>query len=128
MGPAQSRDGAKPAAPPLEDTKFDPKPQQNTTIAVVATDATLSRVEARRFAIMARDGMARAIRPAHTPFDGDTVFALATGRKPLPGQRQLVLTALGSIAADTLARAIGRALWAAESAGGFLSYRETFHL
>jgi L-aminopeptidase/D-esterase-like protein len=128
MGPSQPRDGAKPAAPPLEDSKFDPKPQQNTTIAVVATDATLSRVEARRFAIMARDGMARAIRPAHTPFDGDTVFALATGRKPLPEQRQLMLTALGSIAADTLARAIGRALWAAGSAGGFLSYRETFHL
>lgn len=128
MGPAQPRDGARPAAPPLEDSKFDPKPQQNTTIAVVATDATLSRVEARRFAIMARDGMARAIRPAHTPFDGDTVFALATGRKALPEQRQLALTALGSIAADTLARAIGRALWAAESAGGFLSYRETFRL
>jgi L-aminopeptidase/D-esterase-like protein len=128
MGPAQPREGARPAAPPLEDSKFDPKPQQNTTIAVVATDATLSRIEARRFAIMARDGMARAIRPAHTPFDGDTVFALATGRKALPEQRQLALTALGSIAADTLARAIGRALWAAESAGGFLSYRETFRL
>ncbi|MGE3875735.1 MAG: P1 family peptidase [Parvibaculaceae bacterium] len=128
MGPAQARDGARPAAPPLEDSKFDPKPQQNTTIAVVATDATLSRIEARRFAIMARDGMARAIRPAHTPFDGDTVFALATGKKALPEQRQLTLAALGSIAADTLARAIGRALWTAESAGGFLSYRETFRL
>jgi L-aminopeptidase/D-esterase-like protein len=129
MGPPQTRDGAKPAAaPPLQDSKFDPKPQQNTTIAVVATDATLSRIEARRFAIMARDGMARSIRPAHTPFDGDTVFALATGKKALAEQRQLVLAALGSIAADTLARAIGRALWTAESAGGFLSYRETFKL
>ena len=128
MGPDQPREGARLAAPPLEDSKFDPRPQQNTTIAVVATDATLSRVEARRFAIMARDGMARAIRPAHTPFDGDTVFALSTARKPLPEQRQLALTALGSIAADTLARAIGRALWAAESAAGHLSYRETFRL
>jgi L-aminopeptidase/D-esterase-like protein len=128
MGPLQARDGASPAAPPLADSKFDPKPQQNTTIAVVATDATLSRIEARRFAIMARDGMARAIRPAHTPFDGDTVFALATGKKALPEQRPLALTALGSIAADTLARAIGRALWTAESAGGFLSYREIFRL
>ena len=60
--------------------------------------------------------MARAIRPIHTPFDGDTVFALATGKKKLPEQRPLALTALGSIAADTLTRAIGRALWAAESA------------
>lgn len=126
MGPAPSRDGATLSAPPLQDSKFDPQPQQNTTIAVVATDATLSRIEARRFAIMARDGMARAIRPVHTPFDGDTVFALSTGKKALPEQHSLALTALGSIAADTLARAIGRALWAAETAGGFLSYRETF--
>jgi L-aminopeptidase/D-esterase-like protein len=128
MGPAQSRDGATLGAPPLQDSKFDPKPQQNTTIAVVATDATLSRIEARRFAIMARDGMARAIRPVHTPFDGDTVFALSTGKKALPEQHSLAITALGSIAADTLARAIGRALWSAETAGGFLSYRETFRL
>lgn len=128
MGPEQARNGARSGAPPLEDSKFDPQPQQNTTIAVVATDAKLSRIEARRFAIMARDGMARAIRPVHTPFDGDTVFALATSKTPLPEQRQLALAALGSIAADTLARAIGRALWTAETAGGFLSYRETFKL
>lgn len=128
MGEAQSRDGANMAASPLKDSKFEPKPQQNTTIAVVATDATLNRAEARRLAIMARDGMARAIRPIHTPFDGDTVFALATAKKALPEQRQLALTALGSIAADTLSRAIGRALWSAETAGGFLSYRETFKL
>jgi L-aminopeptidase/D-esterase-like protein len=128
MGVAPSREGARPDAPPLEFSKFEPKPQQNTTIAVVATDATLSRIEARRFAVMARDGMARAIRPAHTPFDGDTVFALSTGRKALSEPRQLALTALGSIAADTLARAIGRALWTAETAGGFLSYRETYRI
>jgi L-aminopeptidase/D-esterase-like protein len=113
---------------PMSDSKFDPQPQQNTTIAVVATDATLSRIEARRFAIMARDGMARAIRPIHTPFDGDTVFALSTGKKALPEQKQAALSGLGSIAADTLTRAIGRALWAAETAGGFHSYRETFRL
>ncbi|MGE0006730.1 MAG: P1 family peptidase [Parvibaculaceae bacterium] len=129
MGPARPRDGALPAAPPLAGGKFDPGPQQNTTIAVVATDAALSRIEAKRLAIMARDGLARAIRPAHTPFDGDTIFALATAGKPLPaGQRPLTLAALGSVAADTLARAIGRALWTAESAGGVLGYRETFRL
>jgi L-aminopeptidase/D-esterase-like protein len=128
MGPAQKRDGARPQAQPLQDSKFDPQPGQNTTIAVVATDATLTRIEARRLAIMARDGMARAIRPVHTPFDGDTVFALSTGKKPLPDQRPLALTALGSIAADTLTRAIGRALWTAETVGGHASYRETFRL
>jgi L-aminopeptidase/D-esterase-like protein len=128
MGPGQERDGARPQAQPLQDSKFDPQPGQNTTIAVVATDAVLTRIEARRLAIMARDGMARAIRPVHTPFDGDTVFALSTGKKPLPEQRPLALTALGSIAADTLTRAIGRALWTAETAGGHMSYRETFRL
>jgi L-aminopeptidase/D-esterase-like protein len=128
MGPVQDRNGARPQAPPLKDSKFDPQPGQNTTIAVVATDATLTRVEARRLAIMARDGMARAIRPVHTPFDGDTVFALATGKRPLPEQRQLALTALGGIAADTLTRAIGRALWSAESVGGHASYRAIFRL
>lgn len=128
MGPDTPRDGARPDASPLEDSKFDPKPQQNTTIAVVATDATLTRIEAKRFAIMARDGMARAIRPIHTPFDGDTVFALSTGKKPLPEQHSLAVAALGSIAADTLTRAIGRALWAAETTGGFQGYREKFRL
>ena len=128
MGPQQERQGATPQAPPLQDSKFDPQPGQNTTIAVVATDATLTRVEAKRLAIMARDGLPRAIRPVHTPFDGDTVFALSTGKKLLPEQRQLALTALGSIAADTLTRAIGRALWTAETVGGHASYREKYRL
>lgn len=128
MGPDISREGARPQASPLEDSKFDPKPLQNTTIAVVATDATLSRIEAKRFAIMARDGLGRAIHPIHTPFDGDTVFALSTGKKPLPEQHALGVAALGSIAADTLTRAIGRALWAAESTGGFPGYREKHRL
>jgi L-aminopeptidase/D-esterase-like protein len=88
----------------------------------------LTKVEARRLAIMARDGMARAIRPVHTPFDGDTVFALATGKKQVSGEKALALTVLGAIAADTLTRAIGRALWAAETVGGYVSYREKFRL
>ena len=54
----------------------------NTTIAVVATDAILTRGETQRLAIMATDGMSRALRPVHAPFDGDTVFAMATGHKP----------------------------------------------
>lgn len=128
MGAAPERAEMKPETMPLHDSKFDPRPGQNTTIAVVATDASLTKVEARRLAIMARDGMARAIRPVHTPFDGDTVFALATGKKQVSGEKALALTVLGAIAADTLTRAIGRALWAAETVGGYVSYREKFRL
>ena len=75
----------------------------------------LSVAETSRLAIMAVDGMARAIRPIHTPFDGDTVFALATGANALPEPRPPALAALGTLAADCLTRAIGRAIWAADS-------------
>jgi L-aminopeptidase/D-esterase-like protein len=96
----------------------------NTTIAIVATDAILGRPEAKRLAIMAADGMARALRPVHTPFDGDTVIALATGRHTLAGARPLALSALGTLAADTLARAIGRAIWHAEGVPGWPAWRD----
>jgi len=86
---------------------------QNTTLAVVATDARLTKAEATKLAQMAQDALARTIRPVHTPFDGDVVFALATGRRPAPP-----LVILGSIAADVLARAIERAVLAATSMGG----------
>lgn len=97
----------------------------NTTIAVVATDANLVRTEARRLAIMAADGMARALRPVHTPFDGDSVIALATGRTALEGPRANTLAALGTLAADALARAIGRAIWQAEAIPGWPAFRDT---
>jgi L-aminopeptidase/D-esterase-like protein len=94
----------------------------NTTIAVVATDAPLGRSGCLRFAIMAQDGLARAIRPAHTPFDGDTVFALSTGSgERIDPER---LSRLGSAAADCLSRAIMRAVLAAEPLGGFPSWRQ----
>jgi L-aminopeptidase/D-esterase-like protein len=80
----------------------------NTTIACVATDATLTPAEAKRVAIMAQDGLARAIRPAHAPFDGDVVFALATGKRPLGERRMLDVARIGALAADCLARAIAR--------------------
>jgi L-aminopeptidase/D-esterase-like protein len=96
----------------------------NTTIAVVATDAALTKPEARRLAIMAADGMARALRPVHTPFDGDSVIALATGRIALDGPRPLALSALGTLAADTLARAIGRAIWQADAIPGWPAWRD----
>ncbi|HET8727196.1 MAG TPA: P1 family peptidase [Alphaproteobacteria bacterium] len=98
-------------------------PGANTTIAVVATDAALTKAEARRIAIMAQDGFARAIRPAHTPFDGDTVFALATGGVPVDGDRPRALARLGAIAADTVARAVARGVFEAESLGDRPGYR-----
>jgi D-aminopeptidase len=79
--------------------------QPATTIGAVVTNARLTKPQAARLAIMAQDGLARAIRPAHAPMDGDTIFAAATGVIPL-GQPMLDLTALGLLAADCVARAI----------------------
>src|SRR5579885_1857993 len=92
----------------------------NTTIAVVATDAALDRGACKRLAMMAQGGLARAIRPAHTPFDGDTVFALATGGGGTPDPAQL--TRLGHAAADCLARAIMRAVTSAAPLGPYPSW------
>ncbi len=87
----------------------------NTTLAIVACTADLSTAECKRLAMMAQDGIARAVRPAHTPFDGDTVFAVASGAAPLGegNARAVGLGRLGSAAADCLARAIARAVHAA---------------
>ncbi|WOI54034.1 P1 family peptidase [Parvularcula sp. LCG005] len=97
------------------DTKVGSGPRGNTTIACIATDADLSKAEAARLAIMAQDGLARALRPAHGPTDGDTVFVLATGGRPLAEPRVLGLTELGNLAADVLARAIARGVYFAEA-------------
>jgi L-aminopeptidase/D-esterase-like protein len=87
----------------------------NTTLGVIACNAALSNVECKRLAIMAQDGLARAIRPAHTPYDGDTVFAVAGGPWELPATeaRAAQIARLGSAAADCLSRAIARAVYAA---------------
>jgi L-aminopeptidase/D-esterase-like protein len=84
----------------------------NTTLGVVACTADLNTAECKRVAMMAHDGLARALRPAHTPFDGDTVFALASGRLPLDKNplRAAQVGRIGSAAADCLARAIARAV------------------
>jgi L-aminopeptidase/D-esterase-like protein len=82
----------------------------STTIALVATDATLTKAQAKRLAIMADDGLARAIQPAHAPQDGDTVFAAATGTAPPPAD-EAALALLGHAAAGVLARAIARAVF-----------------
>jgi L-aminopeptidase/D-esterase-like protein len=83
----------------------------NTTLGVVACTADLSTAECKRIAMMAHDGIARAVRPAHTPFDGDAVFALASGGSPLgrPPLRAAHIARIGSAAADCVSRAIARA-------------------
>ena len=86
---------------------------RNTTIACVATDVALTPAQARRVAIMAQDGLARAIRPIHAPFDGDVVFALSTGRQACAEPAQLSVARIGSLAADVLARAVARAVYEA---------------
>jgi len=100
------------------------RPGENTTIALVATDAALSKAQAKEFAIMAQDGLARAIYPAHTTLDGDTVFAAATGRRPLADAVN-ELTELGGVAANTLARAVARGVFEAKPLpGGPPSWRD----
>jgi L-aminopeptidase/D-esterase-like protein len=86
----------------------------NTTLGVIATDAVLTKVQANRLASVAHDGLARAINPVHTMSDGDTLFALATGRVPLEGNAP-GMTVLGTMAAEAVARATLRAVLAARS-------------
>lgn len=93
--------------------KVDPAARMNTTIACVATDVALTPAQARRVAIMAQDGLAQAIRPIHAPFDGDVVFALSTARRPLAEGDNFTLARIGALAADTLARAVARAVYEA---------------
>ena len=99
-------------------------PAENTTLGVVATNATLSKGEAQRVAMMAHDGYARSIRPVHTPFDGDTIFSLAIGSWGAGEVDPALLARIGSLAADCTARAIGRALWHAENLGDVICYRD----
>lgn len=87
-----------------------------TTLAIVATDAVISKAQAKRLAIQAHDGFARALWPAHTPLDGDIVFTLATGEKPL-GEPLADMVALGIAAVNVTARAIARGVHAAAHKG-----------
>jgi L-aminopeptidase/D-esterase-like protein len=97
-----------------------PRPGENTTIGLVATNARLTKTEANRLALMGDDGFAKAIVPSHTVGDGDTIFALATGR----WTGDVNLTILGAMAAEAMAEAIVRAAAAAQSANGVPSARE----
>jgi L-aminopeptidase/D-esterase-like protein len=116
----------KPIDPDLPSDMRGARARAHTTIAVVATDADIPRIDLKRIAIMAADGMARALRPVHTPFDGDVVFAVATGRKTLADAGPRAIMRLGAIAADCLARAIARGVYEARSLGNLKSYRDTF--
>ena len=121
---------AQPATPaqPLDAEDFSAcaaaLPGANTTIAVVATDLPLDRAGSRRLAIMAQDGLAQAIRPAHTPFDGDTVFALSTAPPGAIAADPARLARLGAAAASCLARAIMRAIIEAAPLGGLPGWRQ----
>ncbi|MEV6673887.1 P1 family peptidase [Streptomyces sp. NPDC051162] len=115
------------------------RPPLNTTLAVVATDAALTRAQAQKLAGTAHDGLARAVRPVHLLSDGDTVFALATGERPLPEEElfgSTILPAAGALndilaaGADVLTRAVVKGILAAEGVDGpggvFLSYADLY--
>lgn len=90
----------------------------NTTIGVIGTNGRLTKDQANKIASMAHNGLALTIRPVHTPYDGDTVFALSTGDLPAD------VTVVGALAAEVLAKAVARGVQRAQSAGGLPSYRE----
>ena len=129
--PPPSRGLALPVSHSRADLTHDPAdvarvdPRANTTIAVVATNARLDKASAKRLAVMAQDGLARSIRPVHTPQDGDTVFAIATGTRDL-GSDPLALAELGTLAADCLARAVARGVYHAETLGAARGWRDVF--
>ncbi len=123
--------GRKPSLPqaltagwPADTKTASAAPGTNTTIGIVATNAALTRAEAQRVAIMGQDGFARALRPVHTPFDGDVLFVLATATRPLAEPRALAVAELGLLAADCVARAIGRGVHEAKSLPGLPHYRD----
>jgi L-aminopeptidase/D-esterase-like protein len=100
----------------------------STTIGLVVTDAVLTKPQAKRLAIMAHDGLARAVLPAHAPTDGDTIFAAATGARPLADEPR-ELTEIGHAATLVMARAIARGVYEATSlpvTGAQRSWRERF--
>lgn len=102
--------------------------RENTTIALIATDATLTKPQAKRLATMAHDGLARAVYPAHTPLDGDIVFAASTGKRALANPFH-GLAELGAVAANVLARAVVRGVYEATAlpfAGALPSWKNKF--
>ena len=101
-------------SPPMLEPRLKGVTPENTTLVVVATDATLTKAQANRLAVMAQSGLSRAIYPVHSPLDGDVVFAASTGRRPLADALH-GLTALGTLAANVVARAIARGVYEARA-------------
>ena len=100
---------------------------EHTTLAVVVTDAVLTKPQAKRLAMIAQTGFARAIYPVHSPMDGDVVFAAATGKKPV--DPLVGLTELGMVAANVMARAIARGVYTATAlpfAGALPAWKDRF--
>jgi len=103
-------------------------PGENTTIAVIATNAKLNKAQCNRLAVMAQDGLARAIYPVHTPLDGDVIFGAATGVKPL-ADPFYGLAELGMVAANVMSRAVARGVYEAKAlpfSGALPSWRDRF--
>ena len=101
--------------------------RESTTIALVATDATLTKAQAKRLATVAHDGLARAIYPVHTPLDGDIVFAASTCKRAAPDL--MAFAELGALAANVLSRAVARAVYEASAlpfAGALPGWKDKF--
>ena len=117
---------------PFPPGAFDPRTKgsarASTTLVVVSTDVILSKAQAKRLAIMAQSGVSRAIYPVYTPLDGDVVFAVSTGRRPL-ADPLFALSKLGTLAANVVARAIARAIFEAAALpfpGALPSWKDQF--
>ncbi|RIH90293.1 putative aminopeptidase [Calidithermus terrae] len=111
-------------SPPDYSGMFSPLQVSNTVIGVVATNARLTKAQAQKVAMMAHDGIARAVTPAHTMFDGDVIFALGTGE--LEVRTPAELSRLGAVAADVFARALIHGVLHARSVEGLPCYREVY--
>lgn len=109
---------AKPVWPGADDIR----PGRATTLAVIATDATLTKAQCQKVAGVGHDGLARAVRPVHTMLDGDTIFTLATGSRDAPDA--VGMHGILEAAADCVTRAIGHAALAAHPLGDMPSYRD----
>jgi L-aminopeptidase/D-esterase-like protein len=113
----------RPAADLAAHDVYAIQPGRNTTLAVVATDAVLTKAQLNRVAVMAQGGIARAVRPAHGPLDGDCVFALATGARPLGEDPLAEVTEIATLAADCVSRALARGVYHAEGIDGWPDYK-----
>jgi len=105
---------------PLPPGALEPRTKgsvRNTTLVAVATDAALTKSQAKRLAVMAQDGLARAIYPIHTPLDGDLLFAAATGRRALTDPVRDLMR-IGAIAVQVVARAVARGVYEAAALPG----------